>query len=423
MVFRRLTGLFRAKEQPSGAGILHSSPSNSVEIRTADQLEKALRDGDMTGSGKPVTMNRAMTSPAVYSCVRLLAGGVANMPTSFHKRVDDRTRAPASNHYAARLFMQRPNSWQKPAQFKRMMTTFVCLRGNAYALKIRDGRNGISELWPINPDRMQPEQNDDMTVQYRYTRKDGRQIILPQTEVFHLYLLTINGFSGVTPITFARETIDGSLEMQTYGNTVFQNGGRMSGQLKHPKKLGKEGLEFLQASMDAYRAGGMKEGKDLILEEGMTYERMSMTAQDAEWINARKFTNSDIYRIFGVPPHMVGDTEKSTSWGSGIEEQTNGFIAFSLEDYLTMWQESISADLINDPLIYAQFVRQSLVRGNLKARVESGLKEVQMGAITVNEYRVREDMNPIVGGDDRYPPPNQNALAQTKEAPTDEPAQ
>src|SRR5690606_38298012 len=135
-------------------------------------------------------------------------------------------------------------------------------------------------------------QLDNLALEYTYTRRDGGKVTLPQSEVFHLVGLTLDGVHGVSVIGYAREAIGLSLAMENHGATVFKNGARVSMVLKHPNKLGKEGLEFLRASLDAYRSGGESEGKALILEEGMETGPLAMTAEDAQWIESRKFSRS-----------------------------------------------------------------------------------------------------------------------------------
>ncbi|WP_367944098.1 phage portal protein [Aquamicrobium sp.] len=232
-------------------------------------------------------------------------------------------------------------------------------------------------------------------------------IRLRQDEVFHLVGLTLDGVHGVSAIAYARETIGLSLAMEDHGATTFRNGARVSGVLKHPNKLGPEAVAHLKAGLEEFRSGGEQEGKNLILEEGMDYARIAMTAEDAQWIESRKFSRTDIAMFFGVPPHMIGDTEKSTSWGTGIEQQSIGFVAYTLEDHLTMWEEAINRDLIGaDDMLYARFNRAALVKGDIKARWEAYVKGLQWGVYSPNEIRALEDQNPREGGDIFYPPPN-----------------
>ena len=398
-------------------------PGGGTLITTSDQLEEALRAGNISGSGASVTPNSAMRVATVYACVRIRSGVVANMPLQIKRRVDDRTREDASDHPLWRLLRRKPNRWQTPSSFRRMMQAHLMLRGNAYAMKVVS-RGQVIELIPLHPDRVECKQNDDLSLSYLYTRTDGRRVALRQDEVFHLVGLTLDGVHGVSAIHYARETIGLALAMEDHGSTTFRQGARVSAALSHPGKLGIEGQNTLRSSLDAFRSGGEQEGKTLILEEGMEYKPIAMTAEDAQWIESRKFSRTDIAMFFGVPPHMIGDTEKSTSWGSGIDAQTQGFVTFTSEDDLTMWEETINRDLIDEAEtdLYALFNRAALVKGDIKARWEAHVKALQWGVSSPNEIRALEDQNPREGGDVYYPPPN-TAGKSDKEGQVDEPPQ
>ncbi|WPM81617.1 phage portal protein [Brucella pseudintermedia] len=387
----------RASFQDTGGGLV---------IATSQQLEEALRSGAVTGAGTTVTPNSAMRVAAVYACVRIISGAVATLPLHIKRRVDERTRQDASDTPIWTVLRRRPNRWQTPSQFRRMLQAHLLLRGNAYAMIVRS-RGLVQELIPLHPDRVEVRQTDDLALEYIYTRQDGRRIRLRQDEVFHLVGLTLDGVHGVSAIAYARETIGLSLAMEDHGATTFRNGARVSGVLKHPNKLGPEAVANLKAGLEEFRSGGEQEGKNLILEEGMDYARIAMTAEDAQWIESRKFSRTDIAMFFGVPPHMIGDTEKSTSWGTGIEQQSIGFVAWTLEDHLTMWEEAINRDLIGaEDDLYARFNRAALVKGDIKARWEAYVKGLQWGVYSPNEIRALEDQNPRDGGDVFYPPPN-----------------
>lgn len=392
----------RASVQDSGGGLL---------ITSAAELDAALRAGAVSGSGMTVTPDSAMRVAAVYACVRIISGAVATLPLHIKRRVDARTREDASDASIWQLLRRRPNRWQTPSQFRRMLQAHLLLRGNAYAMIVRS-RGTVQALIPLHPDRVEITQGDDLALTFLYTRPDGRRLRLSQDEVLHLVGLTLDGVRGVSPIAYARETIGLALAMEEHGATTFRNGARVSGVLKHPQKLGPEAVANLKAGLEAFRAGGDQEGKHLILEEGMDYARIAMTAEDAQWIESRKFSRTDIAMFFGVPPHMIGDTEKSTSWGTGIEQQSIGFVAYTLEDHLTMWEEAIDRDLIGtDDLLYARFNRAALVKGDIKARWEAYVKGLQWGVWSPNEIRALEDQNPRDGGDVYYPPPNMTATS------------
>ena len=401
----------RAAVQQSGGGVL---------INTSQELEEALRAGMQSVAGVAVNPGNAMRVAAVYRCVTLRAGIPANMPLNVMRRVDERTRERVSDHPVSLLFKRRPNRWQTPSQFKRMMTAHVLLRGNAYALIVRS-RSKVIEIVPLDPDRVECKQNDDLTLAYVYTRKDGRKVTLKQSDVMHMVGLTLDGVHGVSVIRFARETIGSAILMEDFGSKTFKNGARPSSVLTHPGQLGIEGRENLKATLDEYRSGGDAEGKALILEEGMTVANMSMTSEDAQWIESRKLSMTDIGMFFGIPPHMLGNTEKSTSWGTGIEQQTQGFVSFTAEDDLTTWEETVNRDLFadNEVDLYVRFNRASLVRGDIKTRYEAYQIGRQIKVLSANDVRESEDMNPIEGGD-LYENP---AIDVTNKAGTNDPSQ
>jgi len=398
----------KAVEPPRAS---YQSAGGGVTITTSHQLEEALRGGVESASGIAVTPDSAMRVSAVYASIRIISGAVATLPLDIKRRVDARTRNDASDHWSWLLLRRKPNRWQTPSQFRRMMTAHLVLRGNAYAMKVIS-RGQVLELIPLNPDRMKCEQNADLSLSYVFTRKDGRQIPLGQSDVMHLVGLSLDGVHGVSAITYAREAIGSSLAMEGHGSTTFKNAARPSSVLTHPGKLGIESTENLRASLDAYRSGGESEGKALILEEGMDVKPMSMTAEDAQWIEARQFSRVDIAMFMGVPPSMLGDNSGSDSnWGTGLEQKSLGFVAYTLEDYLTTWEETITRDILpeNEPDLYARFNRAALVKGDIKTRWEAHVKALQWGVSSPNEIRALEDQNPREGGDVFYPPPNMTA--------------
>ncbi|MCV9965466.1 phage portal protein [Pararhizobium sp. BT-229] len=351
-----------------------------------------------------VNTESAMRAAAVYACVRLKAGAVATMPLDVKRRLSDGIRKDASDTPLWRLLRRKPNSWQTPSQFRRMMQAHLMLRGNAYAMIVRSVGPGraVTALIPMHPDRVKCCQNDDLSLTYTYTTRTGRTVDLKQSEVFHLVGLTLDGVTGVSVLTYAREAIGEALAMTQHGAAMFKNGARVSGALTHPGKLGDAEFENLKTSLDEFRAEGERDGKAMILEEGMKFERIAMTSVDAQWVESRKFSRSEIAMFFGVPPSMIGDNSGSDSnWGTGLEQKTNGFVAYSLEDDLTTWEETIHRDLIADEEsdLYVRFNRAALVKGDIKTRFDAYMKARQMKVFSANDVRALEDMNPVEGGD------------------------
>lgn len=388
-----------------------------VTISTPQELAEYLRGGQGSGGG-PLSATSAMRTGTVYGCVRLIVGAVGNMPLDI-KRKKDGQRLDATDSQAYELINRRPNRWQKPRQFRRYHQACVLLKGNAYSLKVKS-RGRVIELISLDPDRMKVTQNDDLSLNFDYRRRDGSLTRFGQDEIFHLYGLTLDGFTGVTPIKYARESIGLALSMEDHGARMFRNGARVGGTLETANRLSPEAIDRLKTSLEDYRAGGAREGKDLILEEGLKYNRLALSAEDAQWIESRKFSRTDIMMFFGVPPFMLGDTEKSTSWGTGIEQQKDGFIAFTLDDHLVMWEEAVTIDLGDDPSIYARFNRNALNKGNLKDRWEAYTKALQNRVFNPNKVLELEDENPYPGGERYLDPPNTAGTKPGDKTPKEE---
>lgn len=395
-----------------------------VTITTPDELDRYIRHGgEATSSGARVTADSALTVAAVYACVRIITGAVATLPLDIKRRIDDATREDASDHPLWRVIRRKPNAWQKPAAFRRHMQACLLLRGNAYAQIVRTGRRVVA-LMPLHPDRMKVEQQTDSTLLYRYRRPDGGEVVYPQGEVLHLVGMSLDGITGVSVLTYARETIGLALATRRHGSDFFKNGTQVGSWIRHPGKVGLEGQEFLRASLDQYRTGGERAGGTLILEEGAEFANMAMTMEDAAFVDTLKLSRTEVAMFFGVPPHMIGDTEKSTSWGTGIEQQSRGFVAYTLEDWLTAWEEAVTLDLAgeSDPDIYARFNRAALVRGDIATRWGAYVHGLQWGVWSPNEVRALEDENPRPGGDVYYDPPNAAGGSGTDpNSATDEP--
>jgi HK97 family phage portal protein len=291
-----------------------------------------------------------------------------------------------------------------------MMQAHVLTRGNAYAYKVPGVGGKIQALIPLHPARVEPKQRDDHSMEYKFTKRDGSQTVLQQDEVLHLFGLTLDGITGVTPLTYARETIGTAMAMERHVGRVMRKGARASGSVATDKSLSDKAFAHLKESLTNFAQGGEQEGEVMILEEGLKYNAISMSPADLQWIEARKLTRSDIAMYYGVPPFLIGDNSGSDSnWGTGLEMKNNGFVAYTLEDYLTMWEEAVNADLLGDDLkLYARFNRAALVRGDLKTRGAYYSQALQWGWHNPDEIRALEDYNPREDGTggDFYPPPN-----------------
>lgn len=410
--YRRAAGYRRSEaDRPVRASL---GPDGGTLIVTPQQLEEALRTGNTSSAGVTVNAETAMRVAAVFGCVRIRCVGPATLPIDIKRRIDERTRTDASDHPIAKLLRRRPNPWMKPHQFKRLMQQQVLLRGNGYA-HIIPGVRGPQALIPMNPDRVETKQLDDFSIVHDWTRRDGRKVRLRQDQVFHLFGLSLDGITGVTPITFAREAIGTSIAMDRYVGKTMAKGARVSGAAQTKEALSDKAYDRLKESLESFRAGESREGDFLLLEEGLEWKPMSLTMVDMQWIESQKLSRSTLAMYFGVPPHMIGDTEKSTSWGTGIEQQKQGFLTFTAEDDLIMWEEGVTTDLIAEDDVFARFNRGAFLRADLKARYGAYQIGRNGGWLSKNDIRGLEDMNPIEDGDDYDAPLNSNAAPAGKE--------
>lgn len=389
-----------------------------------EQVREFLRIGGSmeTQAGVSINDTSAMRVAAAWRCVNIISGTVGTLPLDLIRRVSEVERQPARGHPLRKVLTVKPNQWQTPSEFRRLMQAHLLLRGNAYALKVKVGRD-IVALVPIHPDKVMAEQLDDMTMEYRVTLKGGRQTTYSAKEIFHLRGMSLDGAKGMSVLSHMRESLGLALSAETAGAKLMKNGQFISGVLTHPNKLSPDAYERLKASIRE-SGGSENAGNTRILEEGMTWAATSLSAKDLQFLEQRDFQRYDIAMFFGVPPHMLGATEKQTSWGSGIEQQGIGFVTYTLNDWLKTWEEAIKRDLIDErewETLDARFFTQGLMRGDVKARTAFYIAMLQWGVFNPNKVLQLEDENPREGGDVYYDPPNTAGGQKPIEGEGDEP--
>lgn len=386
---------------PLAAGTPQGRPADDDDFWYA----QATGDGP-AASGIVVSAEKAIQVATVYACVSLIADTVGMTAIHIYKRQknNDRERVKPS-HKLQRLLNVRPNDWQTPFEFKQMIQGHLCLRGNGYAEKIFNRRTGeVDQLIPRHPDRMEAYKLSNGRMGYTWRPLDGKPVKFIQDEIVHFRGFTWDGITGLNPIQYLRESVGTSLAAEAFAGTFFRNMARPSGIIKHPGKLGQQARENLRDSFQQ-RYGAGNYGKVAVFEEGMEFQALSVAAKDMEFIEQRKFGVTEICKIFRVLPFMIGETEKSTSWGTGIEEQGIGFRRYTLMPWFTRWESVVLRDLVDDDVRYfAEFNADSLERADLTKRTESFAKRFQNGATTINEWRRAENMPPTDGdyGDKHY---------------------
>lgn len=384
----------RAAVQQDGGG---------TPLVTAEQIAEALRVGSETASGAFVTPDRAMKVGTVYACVRILSEAIGQLPLRLYRR-DGEGRLPATDHPLHHVLAHRPNRWQTAYEFRQMAVSHICLRGNFFALIIRS-RGRVLELIPLDPRRVGVEQAADQSLTYTYQRHDGRSVQFKggrNGEIFHVRGLTTDGVMGLSPIGAAREAIGLAMQTEAHGARLFKQGANMGGVLKVERALTEEAVTRLKKQLDEKHSGTANVGKWLVLEEGMDAANIGMTNEDAQFLETRKFQRSDIAMFFGIPPHMLGDVEKATSWGSGIEQQGIGFLQYTVNPWLVRFEQAGARDLLTDDEeldLYLRHNVEALLRGDFKSRQEGLQIQRRNGVINANEWRAIEEKNPRTDDD------------------------
>jgi HK97 family phage portal protein len=357
----------------------------------------------VTASGMRVSADSALKISTAWACTRLIAETVAMLPRIIFERFPDESRERATNHPLYDILHDQPNKRQTSFEFVDMLQMHALLRGSGYAKIVPGPRGPVDRLIPIHPDRVIVEEIDDETVRYQITERDGTQQTYNQEDIFELRGLTLDGINTVSVITYARESMGLTLAAEYYGAAFFGNDSRPGGYLRHPKTLSNEAKDRLIADWEATHRGLLVAHRASVLEEGMEWQSVGLSQKDSQFLETREFQAEDVTRWFRVPPHMVGLTSKATSWGSGIEELSRGFVTYVLMPWLVRWQQMIHKDLIiASERFFVEFLTEALLRGDIEKRYNAYKTGRQWGWLATNEIRRAENMNPREGGDDDY---------------------
>lgn len=350
-------------------------------------------------SGKRVNERTSMQMTAVYSCVRILSETLATLPLHIYEIKESGT-SKAINHPLYKLLHDEPNADMTSFVFRETLMTHLLLWGNAYAQIIRNGKGDVLALYPLMPDRMKVDRDENGKIIYEYLSENNERIILNSSEVLHIPGLGFDGLVGYSPIAMAKNAIGMAIATEEFGAKFFQNGATPSGILEHPGTVKNPG-----AIRDSWNRGfsGSNSHKVAILEEGMKYTPISISPNEAQFLETRKFQISEIARIFRVPPHMVGDLEKSSF--SNIEQQSLEFVKYTLDPWVSRWEQTLQRKLLNEndkARFYIKFNVDGLLRGDYQSRMNGYAIGRQNGWMSANDIRELENLDKISkeeGGD------------------------
>ena len=303
-----------------------------------------------SSAGKRVNERSAMQMTAVYSCVRILAEAVAGLPLHLYRYKEDGGKEKAIDHPLYLLLHDEPNPEMSSFVFRETLMTHLLLWGNAYAQIIRNGKGEVIALYPLMSDRMTVDRDRDGKLYYEYTVSTddaptvkGTVVRLKPSDVLHIPGLGFDGLVGYSPIAMAKNAIGMAIACEEYGAKFFANGAAPGGVLEHPGTI--KDPQRVRESWQSTFGGSGNANKIAVLEEGMKYTPIGISPEQAQFLETRKFQINEIARIFRVPPHMVGDLEKSSF--SNIEQQSLEFVKYTLDPWVVRWEQSLTRSLLS----------------------------------------------------------------------------
>ena len=388
-----LSGIFRARDKP-------------VKNSLTGSVFSPWLGG--SSSGRIVTERSAMQMTAVYACVRILSEAIAGLPLIVYRYGEAGSKEKATEHSLFRILHDEPNPEMTSFIWRETAMTHMLLWGNSYSQIIRDRRGEIISLYPLMPNRMKVDRDTNGKLYYEYQMQsdDGASVKqgtvrLDPRDVLHVPALGFDGLVGYSPIAMAKNAIGLSMAAEEYGAKFFAEGGTPKGILTMPNLI-----KNFEKARQTWREGFSASGSNVaLLEKGTEYQAISINPQDAQFLETRKFQVDEICRIFRVPPHMVGDLEKSSF--SNIEQQSLEFVKYTLNPWVSRWEQSMNRALFTDkekPKMFIKFNVDGLLRGDYKSRMEGYAIARQNGWMNMNEIRELENMDrvPAEEGGDAY---------------------
>lgn len=370
-----------------------------VPISLTDGSFWAAWGGVQSSSGETVTVDSALQLSAAWACVRLIAETIATLPLNLYLKQTGGARKLATAHPLYDVLHNQPNADNTAVEFWEVIVASMLLRGNGYARKLR-AAGRIIGLELLLPARMNVKRLQTGQLQYTYSELDGSSSVMTEDDVLHFRGFSLNGWMGVSVIEYACEVFGNATAANKTSSSVFRNGLRPSGVLSTDQILPKEKRSEIRTDLTDQFGGAMQAGKTMVLEAGMKYQAITMNPGDVQLLETKAFNVEEICRWFRVPPFMVGHSEKSTSWGSGIEQQMIGFLTFTLRPWLTRIEQTIKKSGLSPVerlVYYAEFSVEGLLRADSAGRAAFYSQMVNNGIYSRDECRLKENLPPMGG--------------------------
>ncbi len=364
-----------------------------------------------SASGQKVTEENAMEHSAVYAAVRVIAETIASLPLNVYREDQKGNKQKAKNNYLYSVLHNKPNNIMTSFTWRETMLAHLLLWGNHYSQLEIDNSGKITGIWPLMPGNMQVKERN-RKLYYVYYPKNESKTVYDSSEILHIPGLGFNGRVGKSVIKMAKEAVGLGLSAEEFGARFFSQGAQPGGIVEYPESLSDDAFDRYKKDVrDEYQGLGNSH-KIMVLEEGMKFHQTGIPPEDAQFLETRKFQIEEIARIFRVPPHMLADLDRATF--SNIEQQSIDFVVNTIRPWLVRIEQTLNDTLISDRNTdnYIKFVVEGLLRGDAESRGNFYNQMFNIGAMSINDIREKEDMNPVENGDQNFVPLNMIPLSQ-----------
>lgn len=371
--------------------------STPISIRDPEHW----RNRGFDSYGEPVNEASVLSLAAAWACVNLIAGTIASLPLMVYRTDRNGSRTLAQDHPLYRLVHDSPNALQTALDFWEYLAASLELRGNAYARIVRSGGRVVS-LIPASASSMSVRALSSSRLEYSWT-EEGKEVTETSDNMLHIRGFGGSPLGGLSTLQFGAQVFGLSRAVHSAAGNTFRNGLRPSGVLTFEQFLTTDQREIIENRLVEKFVGAMNAGRPMVLEGGTKWDQLTINPEDAQMLESRTFSIEEVARMFGVPPHMIGHTANSTSWGTGLEQQTLGFQKFTLRRRLKRIEQALEKQLLMEEDrsqgITIEFSLEGLLRGDSAARSSFYQSGLMNGWMTINEVRALENLPPVSGGD------------------------
>ncbi len=359
-------------------------------------------DGQRSDAGEPITDQNILAISAVWACVNLLAGTIASLPLMVYRTNSRGERTLARDHPLFRILHDSPNYDQTATDFWEYSSASIELWGNSYAAIERNGGGRVAALTPLRPDSVSVRRLENGNLEYRWTM-DGENHVGSDRAILHIRGFGGDPLGGMSTLHFGRHAFGLARAIDRAAAGTFSNGMIAQTALTFERWLTDEQRNLAETKLSEKYIGAKNSGRPIILEGGTKIDVLSIKPEDAQMLESRGFSVEEVCRFFGVPPFMVGHTQKVTSFGSGLEQQVLGFQKFTLRRRLKRIEQALEKQLLTPAERAAgltiEFNLEGLLRGDSTARAAFYQSALANGWMTINEVREKENLPRVEGGD------------------------